>query len=182
MTGDAPTSERRTILITGRPGVGKTTVILRLAERLPSKVIAGFYTEEIREGGQRQGFGATTFSGGRCVMAHTNLRSNKRVGRYRVDVAAFEQLVLPELSRRCDLMLIDEIGKMECFSSRFIEVVRGLLDGQTPLVATVAASGPGFIAEVKRRPDVELWQVTRENRDALPQRLVERLRRRHREA
>ena len=160
--------QRKAILLTGRPGVGKTTLIRHLAELLSNRAIAGFYTGEIREAGQRQGFGATTFSGGSCVLAHVSLKSRQRVGRYGVDVAAFEQLVLPELARPCDLMLIDEIGKMECFSARFVEVVRGLLDGPTPVVATVGVSGTGFIAEVKRRPDVTIWEVTRENRDELP--------------
>jgi nucleoside-triphosphatase len=171
----APEPRRKTILLSGRPGVGKTTVIRRLADLLSNHAIAGFYTGEIREAGQRRGFGATTFSGSSGVLAHVGLKSRQRVGRYGVDVAAFEQLVLPELSQPCDLMLIDEIGKMECFSARFVDAVRGLPDGPTPVVATVAVSGAGFVAEVKRRTDVELWQVTRETRDELPQRLAARL-------
>lgn len=172
---EAAESWVKTILLTGRPGVGKTTVIRRLADLLSNRAIAGFYTGEIREAGQRRGFGATTFSGSSGVLAHVGLKSRQRVGRYGVDVAAFERLVLPELARPCDLMLIDEIGKMECFSMRFVDAVRGLLDGPAPVVATVAVSGGGFIAEVKRRPDVEIWQVTRESRDELPQRLAARV-------
>jgi nucleoside-triphosphatase len=175
MTANINALSRRDILLTGRPGVGKTTVITRLAERLADRTIAGFYTGEIREGGQRQGFGVTTFSGGSGVLARVGVRSRQRVGRYGVDVAAFEQLVLPELARACDVVLIDEIGKMECFSSRFVDVVRQLLDSASPVVATVAASGGGLIAEAKSRPDAEVWQVTRENRDGLPQRLAERV-------
>jgi nucleoside-triphosphatase len=163
------------ILLTGRPGVGKTTVMRRLAELLSNRPLAGFYTEEIREGGERQGFGAATFSGRTCILAHVNHRSRHRVGRYGVDVATFEQLVLPELTRHADVMLIDEIGKMECFSTRFVTAARDLLDGPTPMVATVAVSGGGLIAEAKARPDVEVWKVTRDNRDELPQRLARRL-------
>jgi nucleoside-triphosphatase len=175
MTANIGAAPPRNILLTGRPGVGKTTVITRLAERLADKTVAGFYTGEIRAGGQRQGFGVTTFSGGSGVLARVDLRSRQRVGRYGVDVAAFEQLVLAELARACDVMLIDEIGKMECFSSRFVDAVRRLLDSTTPLVATVAASGSGLIAEVKGWPDVEVWQVTHENRDGLPQKLAKRV-------
>jgi nucleoside-triphosphatase len=160
------------ILLTGRPSVGKTTVIRRLADLLSGRVIAGFYTGEIREAGQRRGFLATTFSGGSCVLAHVSLKSRQRVGRYGVDVVAFEQLVLPELARACDVMLVDEIGKMECYSARFMEAVRRLLDGHTSLIATVSVSGTGLIAEVKRRPDVSIERVARETRDELPQRLA----------
>ncbi len=167
MTTD-PSPAPRHVLLTGRPGVGKTTVLTRLAELLKGRRVAGFVTGEMRKGGQRQGFGATTFSGGSCVLARVGFSSPHRVGRYGVDVAAFEALVLPELSRPCHVLLIDEIGKMECFSAAFVERIRKQLDGRVPIVATVAASGGGFIAEVKQRPDVELWQVTRENRDQLP--------------
>jgi nucleoside-triphosphatase len=137
--------------------------------------VAGFYTEEIRGAKGRQGFRAATFSGQSAVLAQVNSRSRSRVGRYGVEVADFEALVLPELDRRCDLVIIDEIGKMECFSSGFVSAARELLDGAVPVVATVAIKGSGFIAEVKSRPDVEIREVTTSNRDELPQRLAERL-------
>lgn len=163
------------ILLTGRPGIGKTTVIIRLAEHVQDRTVAGFYTEEIRHGAHRQGFRAVTFSGRTGPLAHVNFKSQSRVGRYGVDVAGFENLVIPELARQCDLMLIDEIGKMECFSSRFITAARQLLDGATPVVATVAGRGTGFIAEVKARADVEIREVTHANRSELPKSLAERL-------
>jgi nucleoside-triphosphatase len=163
------------ILLTGRPGVGKTTVVMRLAERLKDRRVAGFYTDEIREQGRRQGFRVTTFSGRTAILAHVGVKTPHRVGRYGVDVAAFEELALPELGRPSDLMLIDEIGRMECFSACFISAVRELLDGAVPVVATIAISGGGFIAEVKRRPDVDLWTVSPATRDELPQRLAARL-------
>jgi nucleoside-triphosphatase len=171
------TPDLSTTLLTGRPGVGKTTVIRRLAELLPGRAIAGFYTDEIREAGRRQGFRVTTLSGVTDVLAHARTRSPYRVGRYGVDVEAFERIALPELGRHADVLLIDEIGKMECFSSRFVQAVREVLDGATPVVATVARSGSGFITEAKRKPDIELWEVTAQNRDTLPGQLAEHLER-----
>lgn len=170
-----PAHHRPTILLTGRPGVGKTTVIMRLADCLRDRNVAGFYTEEIRERGHRQGFLAVTLSGRTAVLAHVGIRSRLLVGRYGVDITAFEELALPELGRLCDIILIDEIGKMECFSARFVTAVRVLLDGRTQVVATVASKGAGFIAKVKARADVKVWEVTRSNRDELPQRLAESL-------
>jgi nucleoside-triphosphatase len=146
---------------------------MRLAELLPGRTVAGFYTEEIRGPKGRQGFRAVTFAGQTATLAHVSSRSRSRVGRYGVEVADFEALVLPELARRCDLIIIDEIGKMECFSSGFVFAARELLDGAVPVVATVAIKGGGFIAEVKARPDVEICEVTTLNRDGLPQRLAE---------
>jgi nucleoside-triphosphatase len=165
----------KNILLTGRPGVGKTTVIMRLAELVAGRTVAGFYTEEIRHAKGREGFRAVTFAGQTAILAHISSKSRSRVGRYGVEVADFEALVLPELARRCDLVIIDEIGKMECFSSRFVSAARELLDGAVPVVATVAVKGGGFVAEVKARPDVETREVTTSNRDELPQRLAERL-------
>jgi len=149
-------------------------VIVRLADRLRHLHLAGFYTEEMREHGHRQGFRAVTFSGRTTVLAHVSFKSRSRVGRYGVNIAAFEDVVLPELRRPCDVTFIDEIGKMECFSFPFVAAVRELLDGTTPIVATVAGKGGGFIAEVKTRTDVEVREVTHSNRDELPRLLAER--------
>ncbi len=168
---------RPLILLSGRPGIGKTTVIRRLAGLLSGRVIAGFFTDEIRVAGQRQGFRVTAFSGAADILAHTKTHSPHRVGRYGVDVDAFERIALPELARPADVLFVDEIGKMECFSSRFVQAVRDVLNGPVPIVATVALSGPGFIADVKCRPDVELLEVTAQNRDELPGQLAERIQR-----
>lgn len=175
MSGNAAESNVTNILLTGRPGVGKTTVIVRLLEGLARLDVAGFCTEEIREAGQRRGFRAATYSGESCVLAHVDVASRSRIGRYGVDVAAFERLVLPELARRANVTVIDEIGKMECFSPRFIDAVRKLLDDSAPVVATVALRGGGFMDEVKSRPDVVMCQITPANRNELPKRLVERV-------
>ena len=71
---------------------------------------------------------------------------------------------------------LDEIGKMECLSPGFVAAMRALLDAGRPVVATIGERGGGFIAEVKRRPDVALWRLTRDNRDAVPARILTWLR------
>jgi nucleoside-triphosphatase len=75
-----------------------------------------------------------------------------------------------------DVYLIDEIGKMECLSERFVTGMQRLLDSGATVVATVAAKGTGFIAQVKEREDCELWTLTRANRDAMPARMLEFIR------
>lgn len=165
------------LLLTGTPGVGKTTVLRKLAERLGGEKFGGFYTEEIRQHGERRGFRLVTFDGAERVIAHVAFPKVKRVGKYGVDVAALDEMVESILAPRPEvsLYLVDEIGKMECMSGRFVATVRRLLDSPKRVVATIAQRGEGFIADVKRRPDCELWTATRENRDALPQQLFERL-------
>jgi nucleoside-triphosphatase len=162
------------LLLTGAPGVGKTTVLRKVAGFLPGKVLGGFYTDEIRVGGSRRGFRIVTFDGRERVMARVNLRSPHRAGRYGVDIEAIDAVAATELTIRpsIDVFLVDEIGKMECLSSSFIAAMRVILGSGKPLVATVALRGTGFIAEIKRRQGVEIWPVTRERRDALPDEVV----------
>jgi len=170
------------ILLTGTPGTGKTTAVARVAGRLEERGrdVGGFYTEEIRDAGRRVGFRLVSFDGAERVMSHVDFPKEQRVSRYGVDVDAVDEFVARTLEvdaddGRPDVWLVDEIGKMECFSDRFVRVVRRLLDGHVPALITVAARGSGFIAEVKRRDDVELVELTRDNRDGLPDRLLERL-------
>lgn len=158
------------ILITGLPGVGKTTLIRELAKQLAEHKPAGFYTEEIREAhGTREGFRLVTFCGRQLVLSHIHHPGPFRVSRYGVDVRGFEQLLADLDLRRAQsrLIMIDEIGKMECLSRKFEEEVTRLMDAPNVLVATVALKDEGFIRQVKNRPDCRLVTVTRENRDSL---------------
>ena len=138
----------------------------------------GFYTEEIRERGERRGFRIVTFDGAKAVIAHVDFPKTHRIGKYGVDVAAIDE-ASAELTKNVDLYLVDEIGKMECLSERFVEHMRALLDSKRTVVATVASRGEGFIAEVKQRDDCELWTLNRSNRDAMPERVLRWIRERN---
>jgi nucleoside-triphosphatase len=159
----------KNLLLTGVPGIGKSTASLRLANMLTGKVLGGFMTQEIRARGERRGFRLQCFDGTEDTLAHVDFRGFPRVGRYGVDVRAFEAFIKKALAPgSAELYLVDEIGKMECLSRRFITMLENLLASEIPIMATVARRGPGFIAVVKQRPDVELWEITTQNRDALP--------------
>jgi len=167
----------RSLLLTGLPGVGKTTLIRELAKRLAAYQPAGFYTEEIREKGVRQGFRLETLDGRELTLAHVHNPGPFRVSRYKVDVAGFERL-LSELDLRhasTRVIIIDEIGKMECLSRRFTEEVTALLDSSKTVIATIALKGSGFIQQVKQRPDCRLVTVTVANRDSLAESLFAEL-------
>lgn len=171
----------RHLLLTGRPGVGKTTIVERVAATLPAGAASGFVTSEIRdEKGHRLGFEGRALDGLRLVISHVDRRGAPRVGKYGVDVKAVDRLVEAVVSRdrQPRVYLIDEIGKMECFSAAFVRQTRRLLDGEVPVVATVARRGGGFIAEVRERPGCRLVEVTPANRDGLPARILDWLERR----
>ena len=169
------------LLLTGRPGVGKTTVLREAARKLADFHPAGFYTEEIRSGRERRGFRLITFGGEEAIIAHVDLPP-PRVSKYGVDLEAIDRFAAALLNprERSAVYLIDEIGKMECLSAVFVDAMRRLLDDGRPLVATVAQRGGGFIDEVKRRRDVELWTVTQATRAELPDRIVSWMRARDR--
>jgi nucleoside-triphosphatase len=162
------------LLLTGPPGVGKTTVLRTVARKLAGSHLVGFYTEEIRAGRQRQGFRLVSLSGEVATIAHVDLPP-PRVSKYGVDVRVLDRFAgtLGESRDRSAIYLIDEIGKMECLSAAFVEATTRLLDSGRPLVATIAQRGSGFIEDVKRRRDVNVWTVTQPTRDALPDQVVE---------
>ena len=167
------------LLLTGRPGVGKTTAIMRTLEFLEGCAVTGFYTRELRGPRGRLGFEVVTLDGRRQTLAHVEFRSRDRVSRYGVDVAGFETEIVPAidplLHPDADLIVVDEIGKMECFSARFQEAVLRALESEVPVLGTVGLGGHPFIRQIRVRADVELIQITAENRDRLPQQLSRRV-------
>jgi nucleoside-triphosphatase len=170
---------RMKVLLEGRPGVGKTTVVRRLAALLrePGLVLDGFVTEELREGRRRVGFSVETLDGERAVLAHVDLAGPPRVGKYGVDLAAFERVALPALARagKAEFVLIDELGKMELASAPFRAAVTELFGQPARILATVQIARNPFTDELKGRADVETIRVSAANRGELPARLAERI-------
>jgi nucleoside-triphosphatase len=164
----------RHILLTGLPGVGKTTVIKQLAYSLATHQPDGFFTQEIRENGTRKGFELVTLDGRRQLLSHVNIPGPHRVGRYGVDLASFEKL-LETLDLRHSpsrVVILDEIGKMECLCQRFIQEVEALLNSSKMVIATVGLKGGGFPARVRSRPDCQVLTVTLSNRSTLSSTLL----------
>ncbi len=166
----------KTLLLSGRPGVGKTTVIKRIAQALGERA-DGFYTEEIRDRGKRQGFQLVGLCGEQATMSHVKYqrRGNPRVGRYGVDVTAVDRVGVATLERAMAqgrVVIIDEIGKMELYSEAFKKTVLAAMDSRSPVIATAMARPHPWVDILKARRDVTLWQVTVENRDEMPARVL----------
>jgi nucleoside-triphosphatase len=160
---------KKNILITGAPGIGKTTLFRKVCTACTGFRPQGFFTGEIRQMGTRVGFSLTGLNGGEQILSHIALRGRHRVGKYGVDIEGFDVFIREALFvlPGTRLFMIDEIGKMECISSQFRHCVREILDAEIPLVATISLRGDAGIDTVKTRDDVLVYQVTRENRDTL---------------
>lgn len=170
---------KKNILITGSPGVGKTTLALRVGQELSDLGPVGFITEEIREMGTRKGFSLHSFDGRSGILAHVDQGGGFRVGKYGVDVSGFEKFLddICFFDSPSGLIILDEIGKMECYSKKFREMVPRLFDDEEKvIVATVARRGGGLIAEVKVRPDVDLFELDRHNRNQMVRAVVSTVR------
>jgi nucleoside-triphosphatase len=167
------------LLLEGRPGIGKTTVARRLLKLLQEAgvPVAGFTTGELRTGGDREGFMVEAVSGAQEVMAHVDLPGPPRVGRYGVDLAAFERVALPALRtpRTGGVVVVDELGRMEVASAPFCTAVTELLGRDVAVVATVHLARHRYTDALRRRPDIRLVRVTEATRDGLPEQLMDRL-------
>ncbi|MBS3742161.1 MAG: NTPase [Candidatus Cloacimonetes bacterium] len=166
------------ILITGKPNVGKTTLVDKIKNNLQCK-IGGFITFEKRRSGKRIGFYIEDFAGNRMTMADVNIQSPYRVSKYKVDVEAFEKIGIPAMQKaqqESDLIIVDEIGKMETYSDKFCKVLENIFDNDKPLLATIKKRDYPFTTKLKKRKDVILFTLTYKNRDKLLQPILEKIR------
>ena len=157
---------KRAYLLSGEPGSGKTTIIKEVLSKV-NKSAGGFYTEEIRSQGVRQGFKIVTLDGKSAVLAHTSVRSSHRVSKYGVDTDSMDKVAVPALKQALqskDIIVIDEIGKMELFSPSFQDAVIEALQSEKKVLGTIMLASHPWADKIKERPEVEVIKVTRFNR------------------
>jgi len=160
----------KNILIKGKPGSGKTTLIMKVINALKNKTAGGFYTQEMRRGGKRLGFVAKTLDGREQTLAHVEIKSKLRVGKYGVDINTIDKLIVDSIERAIqdkDIIIIDEIGKMEMFSENFKSAVKKALDSQKKVLATIPVYSNAFLESITARKDVEIFNLNVDNRDVL---------------
>lgn len=153
-------------LLSGEPGTGKTTIIKEVLNK-SKKSAGGFYTEEIRSQGVRQGFKIITLDGKEAVLAHVSVHSPHRVSKYGVDAESMDKVAVPALKlaiQSKDIIVIDEIGKMELFSASFKDAVIEALQSKKRVLGTIMLASHPWADRIKERPEVEIIKVTRFNR------------------
>ncbi len=163
-----------TLLLSGRPGIGKTTLIKAVVAQLGDRA-GGFYTEEILGPGGRKGFQLITLDGQSAVIAHIDFKSRSQVGRYGVKVNVIDQLGAGAIQAAIDhnpIVIIDEIGKMELFSSPFQSAVLKAVSGSKIVLATTMLNEQPWLLALKSLPQVMTWEVNQSNRAQLVEQVL----------
>lgn len=152
------------ILVTGKPRVGKTSLLKELIPYLSS--CGGFYTQEMREGNSRTGFEIITLDGERGLLAKKGLKSPFRLGSYGIDINDLENIGVESVQKAIntkDIIIIDEIGKMELFSEKFKDVVLKALDSGKRLLGVIHREDMLFLKRIKERKDVLVLELMADN-------------------
>jgi nucleoside-triphosphatase len=165
---------KKAYLLSGEPGCGKTTIIREVLGKV-NRSSGGFYTEEIRVQGARQGFKIITLDSKTAVLAHTSVRSPHRVSKYGVDIDNMDKTAIPALKEAIkskDIVVIDEIGKMELFSPSFKDAVIEALQSKKKVLGTIMLASHSWADKIKERPEVEVIKVTRFNRSEVVKQIL----------
>jgi len=168
-------NEINNVLLTGAPSSGKTTVIKEIIKSL-NHPANGFYTEEERVDGKRVGFLMKTLDGRSGYLAHQNIKSDFHIRRYGISIENIEKIAIPSITPvENNIIILDEIGKMECFSLAFKQATTNAIDAPNIVIGTITLGGDDFIQEIKKRQDMEISEVTVENRDLLPDIMLKKI-------
>lgn len=167
----------KNIVLTGAPRIGKTTIIRTVIKDIKRKC-AGFYTEEMKEGNHRVGFRLITLDNKDCILSHKDIKSRHRLGKYGVNLECIERIGVASILDGIQgnkVIIIDEIGKMELFSKDFQDIVMKALDSESPVLGTILFRPHPFCDKIKKRGDVEIIEVTEENRNSLSALIIDKI-------
>ncbi len=162
------------ILITGKPGIGKTSTLRRTVNELKNREyeIGGMICGEVREGGVRVGFEIMDLSTGtRGWLAHINQPTGPKIGKYQVNLTDLEVIgvgAILEALQNANILAVDEIGPMELSSKAFCKALIRAVESNKPMVATIHYGLKNSIIDrIKERENTEIFRVTYKNRESL---------------
>ena len=173
---------KRIILVTGPPGIGKTSLMRRTVTELKKREysIGGVICHEVREGGLRVGFEIMDLSTAqRGWLAHVNQLTGPAVGKYRINLTDMDIIgagSIIDAVKNADILAIDEIGPMELMSPAFSKALLQAVKSSKPLLGTIHYKlSNSLIESIKMREDTEIIDVTRENRATLHNIVAEKI-------
>ncbi len=164
----------KNIFITGKPGCGKTSLIMEILKELKLNA-GGFYTSEIREKGKRIGFGITSLDNKKGILSHKDLKIPYKIGKYRVNLKDLEEIGVSSILNaigKVQLVIIDEIGKMEIISEKFKKAVEAALNSKNKVLGTLKLTPDSFTDKIRQRKDTKIIYLTRENRKKVKKEII----------
>lgn len=173
---------KRLIFITGRPGIGKTTVLLRVVGALKIKGywVGGIISREVREYGSRVGFELVdVYTKRKGWLARVNQLIGPKVGKYRVNLEDLEKVgtkAILHAVKNADVVVVDEIGPMELHSSPFKKAVIQAFGSNKPLLGTIHRyARDALIHTIRTREDTEVLEVTYKNREKIHETVIDKI-------
>ena len=168
--------KKRVLILTGAPGVGKTTVLIRTVDalRAQGESVSGMISREAKEGNVRVGFEIIDLADGKHGwLAHVNQKDGPQVGKYHVNLRDLEEIgvkAIVDAAEKCNVVAIDEVGPMELYSQRFKQAVKQVITSKRLVLAVVhSRARDKLISQMKEREDTAVFTVTLSNRDNLPE-------------
>ena len=177
---EAKASEVPKIGITGLPNTGKTKLLMKIIDMLEAEemVVGGMITEAIIFKNKKVGFYVIDWlTKKKRKFAHENIESSIQVENYGVDMRALDAVGVKAIKNAiadADVIIIDEVGKMEVESPGFVQVVNDALDCDKPLLLTLhKKSRNPLLQDIRRRDDLRILEVTPVNRNLLPYKIMD---------
>ena len=170
---------KRLVFLTGRSGIGKTTVLLNTANGLRDEgyAVGGMLSREVRKEGTRIGFEIVDFnSSQRGWLAHVDQPIGPQVSKYRVNLRDINQIGVQAIKKALEsseVIVVDEIGPMELFSLDFNQIVKNIVESEKLVIGVIHhKTQHPIINTIKKRRDTEIFEVTIENRSTLHNALI----------
>ena len=165
--------------LTGLPGSGKTSTLLKLVEMLEEegKTVGGMVTEPIVENGRRKGLRIyNKMTGESGTLAHVDIESRYMYEKFGVDLTVLASIgvkALADAEEKADVIIVDEVGKLEVESEKFVDEVKNVLDLDKPVILTLhKKSRNPLLQDIRKRDDIRILEVTPINRNLLPYKVM----------
>ncbi len=166
--------------ISGALGPQKSETIKSIIKMLDEEGfdVGGMVTEPIMEDNKRVGFQVMDWSTKeKAVFSHLDLQSSVEVKGYGVNLDSLNEVgvkAIKNAAKENDIILIDEIGKMQVESEKFCETIRSIYEVNKPLIITFEKKSRNtLLQDLRRRDDVRMLELTNVNKDLLPYKVVE---------
>jgi nucleoside-triphosphatase len=165
------------IAVTGSPGVGKSTLVQKVANATGCRV-GGVLARDKRLKDRRVGFELLDLASGQTGILADETGSGPQLGKYRVHPEDLERVAaraVENASVNSDLIVVDEVGPMELTSKRFVGAVEMAIASDKPMLVVLHEWSSHPLAK-KIRASFKVITVTRDNRDALTKEISGELR------